>query len=537
MTKRARTLGLILLAALAVRALPALLDEPRGYDYAEYQNVADNLLAGRGFVLDIKAYHAAPTPVVHYSGYERPHLLPVLIAALDVVAPRDAVPIFVGPLLYLLAIALVFDWLYAIGLQREATWVGFLLALQPGLIDISLRPLTEPLILFCIALALWAHVKLESPAIAGFACGLAFLARPTGAVAGLVLGLVYLARAIGTRRWRGFLTFGAVALLGPASHVALNLAYGAPALLTPQNYLWRTGHHLDGMRTVNGGGLYDSVGSLVADRGIGWVAGAIFGNAVAYAKQILSATNGLGYLIPLFGFAGFGLPGLRRGSGLGLLMWMGVIDLSLYTAAWATQELFRFVSLFYFAAVVVGGTLTVRGLTRLGEQAGGGFAKHLVTATLGIVLALWIADAVFESRLAAAGLRNAPRAIDDLDRQVDLPENRRAAAVLDATLGPAVLADEAPVVASNAAWLVTSGYRRPSFILPYDLRPSEWLPFLAARRTAAVLVHVAAWPPEFDGGLADLRDTLGNAGWQRSVAEGEIEVWLPPAAGEGARDR
>ena len=98
MSRRGVVFAIVLLA-LGVRGLQAVLVPALPADAIEYQNVADNLRAGRGFVLDVKPYHAYDGPVVQYSGYVRPPGLPVLLATLQTALPRPLVSTWIGPVL------------------------------------------------------------------------------------------------------------------------------------------------------------------------------------------------------------------------------------------------------------------------------------------------------------------------------------------------------------------------------------------------------------------------------------------------------
>ena len=57
----------------------------------------------------------------------------------------------------------------------------------------------------------------------------------------------------------------------------------------------------------------------------------------------------------------------------------------------------------------------------------------------------------------------------------------------------------------------------------------EWLPFVEARGAAAVLLHVHSWPRAYREGLDAFRSALRGAGWRRTLAEGEMELWLRAA--------
>jgi len=528
MSHRTRILVTIVLVAAGVRCIQAILVPGLPADAIEYQNVADNLRAGRGFVLDLEVYHAYGGAVGDYSGYTRPHGLPLLLAALQCGLPSHWVSVLLGPLLFVLSIVLVVDWLGAVGLRREAPWVGAMLALQPGLIDVSIRPLTEPLTIACVTLALWAHTRLRSPVLAGLASAAAFVTRPTAAVAGIVLGFAYLAGALRHAAWRDLVAFSAAAIAGPIFVVSVNVASGAPALLGAQSFLWRAVSDLDGLRFVNRGGLYPSTAALVADRGLGWIAGAVLRNALAYARQVVGLTPGLGCLIPLLVFAPIGAKCVLRGTGLGMLATIGALDLGTYCLVWATQDVYRFVALFYFAAVVAGGALAARGLFVVGDRIGGVAGRALAPVALGAVRTVWTADTAVESRAAIRGERVAYDDSNAIARLVALDESRVAGRVLRDHLGPASRATSPPV-ASNEAWLVLRAYDRPAFILPYDLRADEWLPFLRRRSAGAVLLHVASWPRDERDRLHELTDALREGGWTRALAQGELEVWIPPS--------
>jgi hypothetical protein len=527
MTGRARIFAAIVGAALAVRLVPGIVDPSVPADFVEYQNVAENLLAGRGFLLDVAAYHATADRAVHYSGYTRAHGLPLVLAGLETVLPARWVAVAIGPLLYGLALVLALDWLVRVGFGREAPWVGALLALQPGLIDATVRPLSEPLTLLCVVLALWAHARLRSPGWTGLACGAAFLARPTGALVGVVLGCVYGLRALREGRWRDLTVFSGAAALGPAFMVGTNLAAGAPMLQSPQAFLWRAVDYLDGLRFVNRGGLYPSTGALLADRGLPFVLAAVLSNALAYAKTFVSATPGLGYLLPLLAFAPFGTRSAPRGSGLGLLLLVGVLDIALYCVAWSTRDVYRYPGIVYFAVIVTGGALVARGLFVLGERAEGRAATHLVPAAFGVVLALWATDAVIETAGVVGGGRPQNEDVNANARLAGLDESHAAKQALREALGPA-RQDPSPVVASNEAWLVTHAFDRPAFILPYDVHDGDWLDYIAAREGAAVVLHLPSWPDAYRGALESLTEALRSVGWRRTLAEGEIEVWIAP---------
>lgn len=527
MTGRARIFAAIVLVAAAVRLVPAILAPSVPADFVEYQNVAENLRAGRGFVLDVAAYHATTDRAVHYSGYTRAHGLPLLLAGLETVLPARWVAVGLGPLLYVLSLLLALDWLARVGFGREAPWVGALLAVQPGLIDATVRPLSESLTLFCVVLALWAHARLRSPGLTGLACGAAFLARPTGALVGVVLGCVYGLRALREGRWRDLAVFAGVAALGPAFMVGTNLAAGAPALQSPQAFLWRAVDYLDGLRFVNRGGLYPSTGALLEDRGILFVLAGATSNAVAYAKTIVSATPGLGYLLPLLAFVPFGMRSAPRGSGLGLLLLVGMLDIALYCVAWSTRDVYRYPGIVYFAVLLTGGALAVRGLFVLGKRAEGRAATQLVPAAFGLVLVLWATDALIEIATVVGGGRAESQDLNANARLARLDESHAAKQALREALGPA-RQDPSPVVASNEAWLVTYAFDRPAFILPYDVHGDDWLDYIAAREGAAVVLHLPSWPDAYRDGLEALTEALRSAGWRRPLAEGEIEVWIAP---------
>jgi hypothetical protein len=361
-------LWLVLALALLLRLSPILFEHQVGQDIAEYKNIAENLRAGRGFVSDIKAYYAAPVrpadvtariggfalgPVEHYAFTDRPLLLPALLAILRLALPPLAAGQVVGPLLYLLALALIYQTVRREVGPAAAFSAGLLLALNPALFDLSLKPLSENTVLFSLALITWAHFRMRSPLLTGIACSVAFLARPSMLMFSAILGLIYLVESVRQRQPMRVLQFAFCAAVGPVWVMALNRAMGMPPTTLPQSFLFKVRYFTDGMDTFHTGTLYGGALGTIHAHGRE-IARRVVLNGLYYA-QALATSEYLGMLVALAPIAVAGLAQatarpLRR---FRLLALFAVLDLGLYVATWSTFDATRFLGVTLFVAILL----------------------------------------------------------------------------------------------------------------------------------------------------------------------------------------
>jgi hypothetical protein len=539
--RRRLDLVFILIVAAAARLGPVLFETPIGRDIIEYRNVAENIASGRGFTLDIKSYYQVPTDVSHYSGYDRPPLLPALLALMHRAMSPETAGRLVSPLLWLATVALVYGAARVRLGDGAAFWAALLVAVHPGLLEISLSPLSEATLLFCIALAWWGRERMKSPVLTGAACVLAFLARPSGAIVGVVFGVVYLMEAKRERVWRRPAVFALTASLGLVALVALNRVNDAPALQTPQDFLFKVRHFSEGQQFFHRAPVYETTAALWSEHGPR-LARTVIKNGYYYLKALARPTLGLGFLLPLLPIAAIGLIRSRRFGPVAPLLVLGLLDLGLYTATWSTFDADRFLAVPILAAVAafaagvdgvdrVDSVDGVDGSERFGSRRLRGFASF-VSSRLGSALLLTVA-LLYSPSVAMRGYlalrehqRGAPLS-NNLEAIWGAPEVASLAAALREIDGrPHAL--RSTVVASNEPWLAHRLTGGPTAMIPFDRKDGEWIVHLTRVEASLATIVEGAWPPEFAAALERLRLELREAGWTRLFAEGTIELWSAP---------
>lgn len=467
-------LWLVLVVALAIRLGPMFFQPQVGRDISEYQNLAENILAGRGFILDIKAYWAMPTPVVHYGLYERPLLLPMLLALLRKFASPLAASQLLGPFLFLGTLALIYQTLRRVIGPGVALAAGILLALHPALFQLSLSPLSEGATMLMLAFAIWAYYGRRSAWLTGLACSLAFLARPSMLLMAALFGLAYLVQAIRQRQARHLALFAFFALIGPLWMMALNHAMGAPLLLAPQSFLFRVLNFQDGLHYFHRGMIYSSTGELLKAHG-GEVGYLIALNALNYARALIKP-EGLGLLIALMPLA---VVGLWQGRPLRRFGWLGAIalaDLALYTVSWATFDANRFLGIPYLVLI----TLTVVGVYEIldrGPLLGrrGAWRSAAAYATMAVAV-VWLGLDVQSGYYAVREWKLGKYYSNPMAQLESSPEAAAfAKALVEQAAGQNQIGSSRKViVASNDPWLVQSMTNLPAAKIPFDLQGKEW---------------------------------------------------------------
>lgn len=519
-------LGIVVFAALAVRIFPIVFERPIGRDIADYQNIAANLAAGRGLTLDIKAFSTFESPVSHYAGYERAPLLPALIFLFGLVLPGGAVLALLGPLLFLGVVAMVYDTLGRYLSTLGAFCCTLLIAVHPGLLEVSLTPLTEIPTLFFVAAALWAFFRLGSPAGAGLACAAAFLSRPGAAAAVFALAVAYGVQGRSKRSYRDLGLFIGCAVIGPGILGAINVASGAPLTLTPQSFLFRVLHFTDGLHYVHRSPVYESTWALLSENGA-TVVRQVAKNALAYVMALADSTRGLGFLLPFVPLAFYGLASKKLPAPAAVVAGMGLADLALYTVSWSTRDADRFLTNSLFAGLLILGPgiwLAFEGLNGENEKSR---IRRLGPAVLLLVAALWGSADVYRSYLAVRESQlgrpytNVMESVwfgPDVDEISGEFENLRAAGSLS----------RATVIASNEPWLAHRIGGVPAALIPYDLEPGEWTSLLERYGAKLVLLHMEEWPESHAEHLATLKSSLQRSNWKILRSAGRLELWSRP---------
>lgn len=523
-------LVLALLLAVTVRAPSVIYGDPVGRDIAEYASVSRNLQEGRGFQLDIKAYHAFETPVVHYSGYDRAPLFPFILNLFETML-GEAGRRVVSPFFFVLALALVFDLVRKFCSVSAAFWVTTLLGLHPGLLKLTVLPLSEPLLLFWLVFATWAALRLRNPWVTGSAAALCFLTRPSSLLPVAVISLAHLFPFQRGRSLRAWACFALMTLTGPLLLLWLNALNGAPVFLLPQSFLFRVLDHTDFVHTMNAGRVYDSPWALLSAE-VPQVARRIAKHALDYLQALAGATKGLGAIVALGPLSIWGF--VKRGWSrpMILLLAAGALDLAFYTSVWSTFDATRFTSIFilFAAGVLLAGTcLTLEDLHLPWRRND----NWRASAAVGFALAvLWGTAAAFSGYLtwsesAGRGPHRDPTARlwsrEDSRKSVDWIERNSGDADDSVAISPA-----RGSIASNVPWMINASTHHPSLLLPYDLNAEQLIAFLQAYDAGYVVIHAADWPAQYAEQLETLRVFLSVVDARLLFETGEVEIWKLP---------
>lgn len=502
-----------MLCAIAIRLPFVLYEIPVSRDTTEFQNVARHLNNGDGFTLTIRAYYQFDAPVTHYAGFVRPWMLPLMLAGGQTVFSEAFVSRVLPPTLFITALAWIYFALIRCYSVAAAFCAVLVLAVHPGLRQLSLTPLSELTVIFFIALAVWGHVRWKSPTLVGFACALAFLSRPSAAVAAIAFGAAYVAQSVRTSSVRPLALYGGMFLIGPAVAGVINVWHAAPLLQMPQNFLFRVVHFSDGVHYFHRRPVYDSAVSFLGDNA-GLALASIANNTISYAMQISTGQAGLTYLLPLVPLAIIGALGSSRRGLVTMLAAIGALDLAVSCLTWSTYDAVRFPLVLIFTWIPWIVAESWEGLAPLARVRGAAW-RFVPPFVIGVVVCLWGLRDLHAGVVAFREHRQgAPLAYyDELWDSADVRAMRSKLPSHDA------------VVASNEPWLTYRLTGQPSALVPYDLTADEWLAFLRGLGATHVLVHAADWPKAYEGNRVALTAALERGNWRRVAEHGPLQLW------------
>jgi hypothetical protein len=505
------------LCAVAIRVPFVLFETPVSRDITEFQNVARHLGDGDGFTLSIRAYYQFEAPVNHYSGFVRPWMLPLMLAAAQTVFSEALVSQVLPPILFIVALA----WIYAALIRCYSTPAAFCavlaLALHPGLRQLSLMPFSELTVIFFIALAIWAYIRWNSPTLVGLACALAFLSRPGAAMVAVAFGAAYAARSSRVSSFRPLALHAAMFLLGPAVAAMINVVHGAPLFQTPQNFLFRIVHFSDGMHYLHRHPMYDSAVSFLSHNA-GLAFTLVANNAASYALQMVAGQSGLMYLLPLVPLAIIGAIGSPRRELVTLLAVIGALDLTVSTLTWSTYDGWRFLLVFAFTWIPWIIAESWEALTELARGSGRRW-RSVPAFVIAVVVGVWgLRD--LAAAFVAFREHQHDRPLVWYDELWDSPDVR--------AMKPR-LPTQGAVIASNEPWLANRLTGRPAALVPYDLNPEEWMPFLQRIGATHVFLHGGDWPQPYDSNRQSLLASLAASGWRRVAEQGQLQLWMSDA--------
>ena len=222
-----RHLLILILAAGAWRLLFIGVWGPLSFpDSPAYENLARNLLAGKGYV-DTRPFQVMDASLIRTPGY------PLFLAGVHTLFPGQGLPlVLIQQILGLLTVVFIY-WTGRLLVDAKTGFAaGLLCAFHPWLAVFGNIVMTETLFLFLLALAiliLAAGVQknnLPGIMLAGSLFGLSVLVRPAFLLFPLLLpfGLFVWQKKTGPA-WRGSILFGASCLLVLLPWVAWNRAH------------------------------------------------------------------------------------------------------------------------------------------------------------------------------------------------------------------------------------------------------------------------------------------------------------------------
>jgi len=513
-------LWLILALALAVRLAPMLCTVQVSPEAVETRNLAGNIRAGRGLLLTIKTQWLDLAPVKSFGGRERPVLPAMLVALLGLVgAPGSAAQMF-GPLLFLLALALLHRTLTAEAGPEAALGAGLLVALNPVLLGASLAPGAEPAVFFFLALILWSHLRQRSAMLSGLGCALGFLASPAMLLVTVLLALAYAGDAWRHGRPLRLALFVVFAAIGPLWQMSFNHMAGLPPWFFPQAYLLRVLSESAARHNLHQGAIFASPAALFKSQGheVARLIGRHARDAVAWTVS----TRGLGLLIVLTPLAFAGLRQAQHLRRMVWLLWIALAFAALAMLAWFREDPTAGLAIPCLLGLIllVVGVFEILGREPLGRGAGAwrSAAGAVIFTTALIWLTMDLAqDWQAYRQRAVAGRPAFPAAWSKpgLDEVIEAIRNDRGEGRLAAP----------PVVAGSNPWLLSFRTGLPATILPYDLNGHEWTALLDQAQASFVVIDLEEWEPAAGEHLGDLLTTLAKANWAPWLGRGQIQVW------------
>lgn len=353
----AATLPFALIAACAFAAYlrPAWRVLQLNPDVVEYLDVARRLNGGEGYVLGVKAYHTAITPVIHDGLSERAPLYTFLVAGLL----KLGGPLWTLQIANAVLAAACAALVGAITAQlagARAGWIAMTLAaMSPVVLARLIPPMSEALSIALSLAAVWLAPRCRrSPwvaVVAGAMLGLAYLARPTALVLvpALMLGLWSWRRAVGVLG-------GALLVIAPASFAVLltrgRLSYSG------QTYLYSVLKDAEVLRQGYGRELPSPAEFIVGNLGL--VIWGIIENAIDYATLMFRESDWMLPLIPAMALGAIVASRSEQRARWSIPMLATLANYAVYAATWANfQERYQILTMLLLIPAAATGLASV----------------------------------------------------------------------------------------------------------------------------------------------------------------------------------
>jgi hypothetical protein len=241
-------------------------------------------------------------------------------------------------------------------------------------------------------------------------------------------------------------------------------------------------------------------------------------NAASYALQMVAGQSGLMYLLPLVPLAIIGAIGSPRRELVTLLAVIGALDLTVSTLTWSTYDGWRFLLVFAFTWIPWIIAESWEALTELARGSGRRW-RSVPAFVIAVVVGVWgLRD--LAAAFVAFREHQHDRPLVWYDELWDSPDVR--------AMKPR-LPTQGAVIASNEPWLANRLTGRPAALVPYDLNPEEWMPFLQRIGATHVFLHGGDWPQPYDSNRQSLLASLAASGWRRVAEQGQLQLWMSDA--------
>ena len=524
----------VVLAAAAVRIVPALSVLWVSNDAVEYLDIAKRLACGQGFTLSIKAYHFVPGPLIHYAGYDRAPLFPFLLAAVRLATANPHAPQILNLGLACLGAALGAALAWRVYGRGAALWAGLLLALAPPLVRASWYPWSEPLAFALVLGSILAFLGAggwRGMALAGALSGAAFLARPACLYLPAVMAVF---AAIGGGDWRRRLARLAALGAGFAAlasvQAALNVAYGAPALTTAQSFLYRAVRFHVGMFSGYGqawtGSAVETVRAHPRE-----VAVEIYRHLRDYSRALFLGRDWLGLFVlalPLLALRG-GRGARRRLGRDGLvILTVALAGFAFHVLSWPSKDTERFLQI-PFALLLI---LAVGEADRFALQSAWlkkrmGRPDWIVPALALLMAALYLWPSIQTAREALRRRGTQWPMMGVFSANWKNPDARALHQWIESHTAPEA------ALASTCPWALAYHTGRPSVLLPFDMDREALRRFLGDF-AVDFLIENPDYPHPVFQREADYGQALAELGAAPPERVGSYRVYDTRAARRGA---
>jgi len=510
---------LIILLAVVIRIPDMISVQPMTAESVEIMNIAGNLRAGHGFLIDIKSTYAIDEPVTHYAFFNRPVFLPAMLALMQTVMPDRLAVGLTGTVLFAFGLFFVFRVLNKLTGRNTATFTCLLLASHPYFYRLTAIPADETALVMIIGAILWSQVCAQSVFLTGLSCLAAVFIHPLGIIPALVISIQNLRTGIRHREWMPLMIHACLMVLCLIWIIVLNRFYGAPWFTYPGKYLFHVMDATDKSLNFYRHPPYDDIFSLLADNPAlipqrWWL------NLKSLGIQMFGL-QGIAFLIPLIPVAWFGL---RRNSRLNRLLPLGGIAAGMvmvHCLAWSNPHFFPASGTLIFMLVILVITGSFEILDRepviRGDGTGYSAGNYICLA----ILICWVVLCVNPGLETTS---TTPFSSRHIYSDTGLKD--------EYSIDPHGLSSNSTVsgmesvVVGNNPWLAWHLTGMPSAMLPGDLMTKDAIRLVDSLGSSTILIDTDQKTTDMTPSQDSLFLHLENQGWQTLGVGQRIKIWI-----------